>query len=67
LGVWLLMPESRRTRLDLVLAGGAGALVVAAVACVLWLGTDVVIGGVWFAVALVGLGLAVWRIRATTA
>ncbi|HEY2622260.1 MAG TPA: TMEM43 family protein [Dyella sp.] len=66
LGVWLLMPESRRTRLDLVLAGGAGALVVAAVACVLWLGTDVVVGGVWFAVALAGLGLAVWRIRATT-
>ncbi|WP_380004015.1 TMEM43 family protein [Dyella halodurans] len=63
-GVWLLMPEGRRTRLDLMLAGGAGVLVVAAVACVLWLGTDVVAGAIWFALALAGLGLAVWRLRA---
>lgn len=66
LGVWLLLPEHRRSRNDVMLAGGAGALVVSAVACVLWLGTDVVVGGVWFVVALAGLGLAVWRLRATT-
>jgi hypothetical protein len=64
LGALLLLPERKRTHHDLLLAVGAGALLVGAVASVLWLGTDMMVGGGWFAVALVGLGLAVWRIRA---
>jgi len=64
LGVLLLLPERKRAPHDLLLAMGASALVVGAVACVLWLGTDMTVGGVWFAVALLGMAVAVWRIRA---
>lgn len=64
-GALLLLPERPRTYHDLLLAAGAGALLVGAVASVLWLGTDMAIGGAWFGVALLGLGLAVWRIRAS--
>jgi hypothetical protein len=64
LGALLLLPERQRTHHDLLLAAGAGALLIGAVASVLWLGTDMTVGGAWFAVALAGLGLAVWRIRA---
>ncbi|WP_430391119.1 TMEM43 family protein [Dyella sp. 20L07] len=63
-GAFLLLPERPRTYHDLVLSVGAGSLLVGAVASVLWLGTDIAIGGAWFIVALAGLGLAVWRIRA---
>lgn len=64
-GALLLLPERPRTYHDLLLAAGAGALLVGAVASVLWLGTDMAVGGAWFGVALLGLGLAVWRIRAS--
>ncbi|WP_114241660.1 TMEM43 family protein [Dyella sp. C9] len=63
-GALLLLPERRHSWRDLVLAAGTGSLLVGAVASVLWLGTDMGTGGCWFLVALVGLGLAVWRIRA---
>ncbi len=65
LGVLLLLPERRRTPHDILLACGASALAIGAIACVLWLGTDMQVGGAWFALALVGLATAVWRIRAT--
>lgn len=64
-GALLLLPERPRTHHDLMLAVGAGALLVGAVACVLWLGTDMAAGGIWFGIALLGMATAVWRIRAT--
>ena len=64
-GALLLLPERPRTHHDVLLAAGVGALLVGALACVMWLGTDMAVGAAWFAVALAGLGLAVWRIRAT--
>lgn len=66
LGVLLLLPESRRTHHEWLLAVGAGSLLVGAVASVLWLGTDLSMGGLWFLVALAGLGLTVWRLRVTS-
>ncbi|HET6555525.1 MAG TPA: TMEM43 family protein [Dyella sp.] len=65
LGALLLLPERPRTHHDVLLAVGASTLLVGALACVMWLGTDMTAGAEWFGVALVGLGLAVWRIRAT--
>jgi len=64
-GALLLLPERPRTHHDVLVATGAGALLVGALACVLWLGTDMSMGGVWFGVALLGMAVAVWRIRAT--
>jgi hypothetical protein len=64
-GALLLLPERPRTHHDLLLAVGSGALLVSAVACVMWLGTDMAVGGVWFGLALLGLAVAVWRLRVT--
>lgn len=64
-GALLLLPERPRTHHDLLLALGISALLIGALACVMWLGTDMTVGGAWFALALAGLALAVWRIRAT--
>jgi hypothetical protein len=63
----LLLPERPRTHHDALLAVGSGALLISAVACVMWLGTDMAVGGAWFGMALLGMGLAVWRLRATAA
>lgn len=65
LGALLLLPERPRTHHDILLAAGASALLIGALACVMWLGTDMAVGGAWFGLALAGLGVAVWRIRAT--
>lgn len=67
LGALLLFPERPRTHHDALLAVGSGALLISAVACVMWLGTDMTVGAAWFGVALVGMGLAVWRLRVTAA
>ena len=67
LGALLLLPERPRTHHDALLAVGSGALLISAVACVMWLGTDMAVGAVWFGVALVGMGMAVWRLRVTAA
>ena len=67
LGALLLLPERPRTHHDALLAVGSGALLISAVACVMWLGTDMVVGAAWFGVALLGMGLAVWRLRVTAA
>jgi len=67
LGALLLLPERPRTHHDLLLAVGSGTLLVSALACAMWLGTDMAVGGVWFGVALAGMGVAVWRLRVTAA
>lgn len=67
LGALLLLPERPRTHHDLLLALGSGTLLISALACVMWLGTDMATGGAWFGGALLGLGLSVWRLRATAA
>ncbi|WP_199096861.1 TMEM43 family protein [Dyella sp. ASV21] len=64
LGVLLLLPDRQRTHHDGLLALGTSSLLIGAVASVMWLGTDLALGGAWFLLALVGLGLAVWRMRA---
>jgi hypothetical protein len=65
LGALLLLPERPRTHHDLLLAVGSGVLLISAVACAMWLGTDMSVGGIWFGLALLGMALAVWRLRAT--
>lgn len=67
IGALLLLPERPRTHHDLLLAVGGGTLLISAVACVMWLGTDMAVGGAWFAGALLGMAVAVWRLRATAA
>ncbi|WP_426689029.1 TMEM43 family protein [Rhodanobacter ginsengiterrae] len=61
LGAFVLL-SAHRERRDPLLALGLGALVVGVVAAVLWLGDMQTMGG-WLAVSLVGLGVAVWRLR----
>jgi hypothetical protein len=64
LGAYLLM--SQRRHRDFLLALGLGGLATGTVACVIWLGSgaDAIYG--WLAVALIGLVLAVWRLRRHT-
>jgi hypothetical protein len=61
LGAFALLSAHREQR-DPLLAMGLGVLVVGVVAAVLWLGDTQAMGG-WLAVSLVGLGVAVWRLR----
>ncbi|WP_049622647.1 TMEM43 family protein [Frateuria defendens] len=61
LGVLALLWAHRRR--DVWLALGVGAAAVAAVAAAVWLGGDPAMSLGWFAVAAVGVGLAVWRQR----
>ena len=63
LGAFVLLSAQRNPRRDALLALGLGALVVGAVASVLWTaGHSGTIWG-WLAITLVGLGLSVWRLR----
>jgi hypothetical protein len=63
LGAFVLLSAQRNPRRDGLLALGLGALVVGAVASVLWMaGHSGTIWG-WLVVTLLGLGLAVWRLR----
>lgn len=63
LGAFVLLLAQRPPRRDGLLAIGLGSLVVGAVASVLWMaGHSATIWG-WLAVTLVGLVLAVWRLR----
>lgn len=63
LGAFALLLAQRKPRHDALLALGLGALVVGAVASVLWMavGTWVVCG--WLGVTLAGLALTAWRLR----
>ena len=50
-------------RIDPILAPAIAALVIGAVDAVLWLSNDYAVAAQWFALALIGLALAVWRMR----
>ena len=62
LGAFLLLLAQRDQR-DVLLALGLGAMVVGAVASMLWLGGDTRMLCGWLAVSLLGLGIAIWRLR----
>ncbi|MEP6898933.1 MAG: TMEM43 family protein [Rhodanobacter sp.] len=59
----LLLFEINSERRDPLLALGAGALVVGAVASVMWLGNDGRIAAAWLAITLLGMAIAIWRVR----
>lgn len=61
LGAFLLISTHRRR--DGLLALGLGALAVGAVAAVLSAGNDDMAMADWLALTLVGIGLAIWRLR----
>ncbi|GLQ92236.1 TMEM43 family protein [Dyella acidisoli] len=54
-------------RIDPVLAPAIAVLVMGAVDAVLWLGNDNAVAAQWFGLAVVGVALAVWRVRALRA
>lgn len=62
LGAWLLLSSERRRR-DALLALGLGALAVGAVASVLSAGNDNRAMAGWLVLTLLGIGLAIWRLR----
>lgn len=62
LGAFVMMLTRNRRR-DPLLALGLGALVVGAVSTVLWLGNDTWIMAAWLLVTVLGMVLAVWRLR----
>ena len=62
LGAFLLLCAQRRQR-DVLLALGLGGFAVGIVACVMWIGADSPAMYGWLAVALIGIGLIVWRLR----
>lgn len=65
LGTLLLLWEHQRR--DPLLALGIGAALVAAVAAVLWLGGGMPMMLRWLAIALAGVGVALWRLRRSVA
>jgi hypothetical protein len=66
LGAWLLACTSRLRR-DALFAIGIGAVVVPAVAGVMWLAGDAMSASVWLLFAVLGAGLAIWRVQQRTA
>ncbi|MGE7138162.1 TMEM43 family protein [Luteibacter sp. NPDC031894] len=65
LGAWLLAYTSRLQR-DVLFAIGIGAVVVPAVAGVMWLASDAMSASVWLLFAVLGAGLAIWRVQQRT-
>jgi len=65
-GSSLLALTSRMER-DPLFAIGIGAVVVSAVAGVMWLAGDAMAASVWLLVAVLGAGLAIWRVQQRTA
>lgn len=65
-GSWLLACTSRMRR-DPLFAIGIGAVVVSAVAGVMWLAGDAMAASVWLLVAVLGAGLSIWRVQQRTA
>ncbi|MBB3225623.1 hypothetical protein FHW69_000213 [Luteibacter sp. Sphag1AF] len=61
-GAFLLARGSRFSG-DVLFALGAGCVVVAAVAGVMWLGADAMTASVWILVAVLAGGLAIWRVQ----
>jgi hypothetical protein len=66
LGAFLLACTSRLRR-DALFAVGIGAVVVPAVAGVIWLAGDAMTASVWLLVAVLGAGLAIWRVQQRSA
>lgn len=62
LGVFMLLLAQRDQR-DVLLALGLGALAVGIVASMLWLGGDMHMLCAWGTIALLGLAIAIWRLR----
>jgi hypothetical protein len=63
IGAGLLLSR-RAARIDAVSALGSSLLVVGAFAAIPWLGSSTLTAVAWLVVALVGLGLLLWRRRA---
>lgn len=61
-GAFLLACHSRLRR-DVLFAIGIGAVVVSAVAGVMWMAGDAMAASVWLLVAVLGAGLAIWRVQ----
>lgn len=66
LGAFLLACTSR-LRNDAAFAVGIGAVVVPAVAGAMWLAGDAMTASVWLLVAVLGAGLAIWRVQQRSA
>jgi hypothetical protein len=62
LGAFLLL-VTHRDRRDGLLALALGMLTVGTVASVLWLGRDALMLCTWLALALLGFGIAIWRLQ----
>jgi hypothetical protein len=63
----LLLACTSRLRRDVLFAIGIGAVVVSAVAGVMWLAGDAMAASVWLLVAVLGGGLSIWRVQQRTA
>ncbi|SEV83648.1 TMEM43 family protein [Luteibacter sp. 329MFSha] len=63
----LLLALTGRMRRDPLFALGIGAVVVSAVAGVMWLAGDAMAASVWLLFAVLGAGLAIWRVQQRTA
>lgn len=62
-GAFLMLSAQRNPRHDALLALGLGALVVGAVASVLWVAGSAAMVCGWLGISLSGLAVTVWRVR----
>ncbi len=62
----LLLAWTSRLRRDVLFAAGTGAVIIAAVAGVMWMAGDAMAASVWLLVAVLGAGLAIWRVQQRT-
>jgi len=62
----LLLACTSRLRRDVLFAVGTGAVIVASVAGVMWMAGDAMAASVWLLVAVLGAGLAIWRVQQRT-
>ena len=62
----MLLSCATRLRRDVLFALGVGAVIIAAVAGVMWMAGDAMAASVWLLVAVLGAGLAIWRVQQRT-
>lgn len=62
----LLLAWGSRLRGDLLFAAGTGVVTVAAVAGAMWMAGDAMAASVWLLIAVLGAGLAIWRVQQRT-
>lgn len=62
----LALAWTSRLRRDVLFAAGTGAVIVAAVAGVMWMAGDAMAASVWLLVAVLGAGLSIWRVQQRT-